>query len=278
MPKKLNFDNAIKKAENIASKVEIIMRNKLIIAFFLIVDGVTFLLNPNSSLPEMARGILQIIIFASASILIANLVTKTKDIKTIAISIIIIIVTIIMHIYPDLIAAYMQLLLALFIIYDGLVNLANALHLDWMSKFTIAIANKYNRTLNRKPKNQKKQAQRAKFKEIDDNINIGLEEQGQKMLNPIRNIVSKSSKSSVLYIITASATIILGIILLIFPDVSMMIWGLVFLYTGLSNLIISIKTMGLTKKIKEKKFKEILFDTDKDDKPKQTKKDTPKSK
>ena len=98
------------------------------------------------------------------------------------------------------------------------------------------------------------------------------------MLNPIRNIVSKSSKSSVLYIITASATIILGIILLIFPDVSMMIWGLVFLYTGLSNLIISIKTMGLTKKIKEKKFKEILFDTDKDDKPKQTKKDTPKSK
>ena len=44
----------------------------------------------------------------------------------------------------------------------------------------------------------------------------------------------------------------------------MMIWGIIFLYTGFSNLIISIRTMNLAKKIKAKQFKEILFDAEKD--------------
>ena len=271
MPKKINYDKAIKKAENISNKVDQIMRNRLIIAIFLIVDGVTFMLNPDTTLPEMARNIILLILLATVSVLITNLAAKTKDIKTIMISLTIIVIGIIAYIYPDFIAAYMQLLLALFIIYDGVSNIANVLHLNNVSNYTQKLANKYNKIINREIKDEKKKEQLEKFKDIDNNINEGLEEQKAKLVTPLKNLVNKTRQHSILYIITNAASVILGIILLIFPGVSMMIWGLIFLYTGLSNLIISLKTMNLSKKIKEKKFKKIIFDTDNNPDPKGSK-------
>lgn len=276
--KKINFDNTIKKVEGISNKVDIIMRNRLIIAFFLIVDGITFLLNPDTTLEGMARNIILLVLLAAFSVLIANLASKTKDRKTIIISIIILIAGIIAYIYPDFVAAYMQLLLALFIIYDGLVNISNALNLDWMAKFTAAVSEKYNKVANRnKAKtSKKKEEEKEKFKEIDNNINDGLEEQKKKLINPLKNIVNKTSKSSKLFIAANVISIILGIVLLIFPDVSMMVWGLIFLYTGLPNLFAAMKSMDLFKKLKEKRFKEILFDTEKAEKQKKDKKNTSK--
>lgn len=261
--KKLNYDKTIKKVESISNKVDIIMRNRLIIAFFLIVDGITFMLNPETTLPEMARNIILIILLAAASILITNLAAKTKDKKTIAISLAIIAAGIFFYIYPDLIAAYMQLLLSLFIIYDGITNITNILHLnDKLSKYARAISRKYNNFIHRKAEDEKKKQQKEKFKDIDNNINEGLEQQREKLITPLKKIIDKANKSSTLYIITNAASIAFGIILLIYPDVSMMIWGLIFLYTGLSNFFIATKTMNLITKIKEKKFKEILFNTD----------------
>ena len=261
--KKLDYDKTIKKVESISNKVDIIMQNRLIIAFFLITDGITFMLNPETTLPEMVRNIILIILLAAASILITNLAAKTKDKKTIAISLAIIAAGIFFYFYPDLIAAYMQLLLSLFIIYDSITNIANILHLnDKLSKYTGAISRKYNSLIHRKVKDEKKKQQQEKFKDIDNNINENLEQQKEKLITPLQNMANKTNKSSVLYIIIANITsITFGIVLLIFPDVSMMIWGLIFLYTGLSNFFIATKTIDLVTKIKQKKFKEILFNT-----------------
>jgi uncharacterized membrane protein HdeD (DUF308 family) len=263
MPKKRNYDQTIKKVEGITNKVNVIMRNRLIIAFFLIVDGITFLLNPESSLPEMARNIILIILFAAFTVLVTSLLAKEKDKKTIAISIAILIVGAIFYFYPDIISAYMQLLLALFIIYDGLANIAKVLNLSRMQKYTQTITEKYNKYVNRKLKNKEKEERREKFKTVDDNINVGLEEQKEKMVTPLKNLVNKTSNSPVLYIIANATSVVLGIVLLIFPDVSMMVWGIIFLYTGLSNFIVSVRTMNLSKKIKERKFKEIIFEAEK---------------
>ena len=270
MPKKPNLDKTIKKVENLSNTVDIIMRNRLIVAIFLIVDGITFMLNPDTTLPEMARNIILLVLLAAISVFITNLASKTRDAKTIAISLAIIIVSIIFYIYPDIISAYMQLFLALFIIYDGLNNLANYFNLARLSKYTQAISRKYNKLINKKPK-KVNQERKEKLKEIDNNINVGLEEQKEKLVSPLKNIVNKSSKFSALYVIANTASIILGIILLVFPGVSMMVWGLIFLYTGLSNLFVAIKTMNLTSKLKQKKFKEILFDAKKDDSKKSNK-------
>ena len=269
MTKKSQEETA-KKIEAISNTINVIMQNRLIIAFLFVADGVTFILNPDTTLPEMAKSIILLILLAAVSVLATNLAAKVKDRKTIAISIVVIILGAIFYFYPDFVSAYIQLLLALFIIYEGIMNISGALNSSRLSKFTRSLAEKYNKTFNKKPETKKEKAQREKFKEIDNNINAGLEQQKEKLINPLKGIVEKTNKSSKLYIVANAASIILGLILLIFPDVSMVIWGLIFLYTGLPNLIATIKVMNLSQKIKERKFKEIVLDDGKSTSSKDT--------
>ncbi|MBR2830963.1 hypothetical protein IKE83_01230 [Candidatus Saccharibacteria bacterium] len=264
MAKKMDLEKAAKKVEGISNTVDIIMKNRLIIAFFLIVDGVTFLMNPNTTLSGMAQNIILLALLAALSVFLTNLAAKDKDIKTIVITAVILAVGGFFYFYPDLIAAYIQLILALFIIFDGLKNIANALHLNKLTSYTQKITEKYNKLTHRKVTDKKKLEQREKLKEVDDNLNNGLDEQANKMISPLKNIIGKTSKFSALYVAVNIISVTLGIVLLIFPDVSMMVWGLIFLYTGTSNLIVGMRTMELTKKIKERRFKEIIFDAKKE--------------
>ena len=107
---------------------------------------------------------------------------------------------------------------------------------------------------------KKLRKEREKFKEVDDSLDHELTGQGAKLLTPLKNIVGKTSKFKVLYIAVNAITIVLGIVLLVWPDVSMAVWGLIFLYTGMSNLVASVQSMNLWQKIREKRFKEIVFD------------------
>ena len=264
MAKKVSFDDTVKKVEKAANTVNIIMRNRLIIAIFLIVDGITFLQNPETTLPGMAKNIILLALLATFSVFITNLAAKVKDIKTIVISAIILVVGGVLYFYPDFVAAYIQLALALLVIFDGVKNIASELHLGRLTNYTKTIAGKYNQLASRKTKNKKEQAQREKFKEVDDSLDNELEGQKNKLLGPLQTIVGKTSKSLVLYVITTAVTIALGIVLLVSPDVSMAVWGLIFLYTGAVNLVASLRSMNIIKKLKEKKFKGIIFDAEKD--------------
>lgn len=252
MLKKMNFDSTMKKVENISNKVDVIMRNRLIIAIFLIVDGITFIFNSNASLTGMARNIIIIVLVASFSTLSTNICSKTKDKKSIIISIVILIIGIIVFIYPDIISAYIQVLFALFIIYDGVINILNTLNLNKLSGYTQVIAKKFDNIINRKNTNNS-------FEE-------GVEEQKERFINPLKNIVNKTNKFSILYIITNIASVILGLLLLMFSNTSIIIWGVIFIYTGISDLLVAMRTMNISKKIKEKKFNEIIYDEDKKDK------------
>ena len=252
MLKKLNFDSTMKKVENISNKVDVIMRNRLIIAIFLIVDGITFVFNSNASLTGMARNIIIIVLVASFSTLSTNICSKTKDKKSIIISIVILIIGIIVFIYPDVISAYIQVLFALFIIYDGVINILNTLNLNKLSGYTQVIAKKFDNIVNHKNDNNS-------FEE-------GVEEQKERFINPLKNIVNKTNKFSILYIITNIASVILGLLLLMFSNTSIIIWGVIFIYTGISDLLVAMRTMNISKKIKEKKFNEIIYDEDKKDK------------
>ena len=250
MAKKINFDNAAKKMEGISDKINILMRNKLIIAIFLIVDGITFILNPNSSLAEMSRAILILVLLASLSTLLANLAVKPRDIKSIILSLIVLILGIVLYIYPDLISAYIQIILSVFIIGDGVMNIVNSLNLNKASKYTKFIAEKYNKIINKKKENKEE-----KLKDVNKNFNEGMEQQKERLIVPLKRIVGKTSNLPKLYIVTNVATIILGIFLLVFPDVSMVIWGIIFLYIGISDLLAIMKTMDISNKIKEKILK-----------------------
>ncbi len=59
----------------------------------------------------------------------------------------------------------MQLLLALFIIYNGAMNIIKTLHSKKLSKYAQFIAEKYNKIINPKAKGKEEQREK-KFKEI----------------------------------------------------------------------------------------------------------------
>ena len=272
MAKKIDFDETAKKIEGVANTVDIIMKNRLIIAVFLIVDGITFLQNPDTTLNGMAQNIILLALLATFTVFITSVASKVKDVKTIVISALILVVGGIFYFFPDLIAAYIQVALALFIIYDGVKNIANTLHLSKLSGYTQKLADKYEKITHRKAKDAAKQAEREKFKEVDDSLDNGLDEQAKKLMSPLQNIVNKTSKFSWLYIAANVMTVVLGVVLLVYPGASMMVWGLIFLYTGITNFVASVKSMGLAKKLRERKFKEIVFDAEKEVKGEETKK------
>ena len=251
MMKKTDFDSTVKKVESLTNKADIIMRNRIIIAIFLIVDGLTFVLNPSASLTGLTRNIIIFVLIASFSTLIANLSAKVKDKKSIIVSIVIIIIGIIMFIYPDFIAAYVQILFALFIIYEGTMNIIKALNLNKLSGYTQAITKKIDKF--------------AKHKDSNSSFDEGFEEQKEKFMNPLKRMVGNTNKTSILYIVINAITVILGFSLLLFSNTSIIVCGIIFIYTGVSDLLFAMKAMNISKKIKEKKYSEILFDENKEE-------------
>lgn len=99
-------------------------------------------------------------------------------------------------------------------------------------------------------------------KNLNKDLYEGVEKQKERFMNPLKNVVGKTNKSSILYIVTNAASIILGILLLMFSSISMIACGIIFIYTGTSDLLIAMRTMNVSKKIKEKKFKEIFYAED----------------
>ena len=244
MLRKLNLDSTIKKVVDISNKANIIMRNRIIIAIFLIVDGITFILNPSASIIGMTRNIIKFVLLASFSSLITNISSKSKDMKSIILSLITIILGIIIFIFPNVISEYIQVLFALFVIYDGVINILNTLKLNKLSGYTQIVVKKFDNIVN--------------IKNVNKDFDEGMEEQKERFINPLKNIVTKTNKYGILYIITNIASVILGVLLLMFSNISIIIWGEIFIYTGITDLMVAIRTMNILKKIKEKKFKEII--------------------
>ena len=196
----------------------------------------------------MARNIIIIVLVTSFSTLTNSICSKTKDIKSIIASAVITVTAIILYIFPDIISAYLLILFALFIIYDGVINILNTLKMNKLKEYTQGIAEKLGNMVNRK--------------NLNKDLYEGVEKQKERFMNPLKNVVGKTNKSSILYIVTNAASIILGILLLMFSSISMIACGIIFIYTGTSDLLIAMRTMNVSKKIKEKKFKEIFYAED----------------
>lgn len=244
--KKLDFNKVTDKIENTANKIDIIMRNRLVIAILLIVDGISFILNPNNSIDEMAKSVAIFVLLASGTLLITNISSSKKDKKSIIMSIIIIAICIVTYILPDIVSIYLKVVLAFLIIFNGLINILNSFKLDKVSAYIISKENTIKDIIHKK--------------ELNKDFENGINEQTEKMINPLSNILSKTTKISWIYVIVNIISIILGILLLVKPDATMVLWGFIFIYTGSSDFIIVAKSMNISKKIKEKDFKSIIYD------------------
>lgn len=247
MPKNktINFDEAKVKIEDMSNKVNIIMRNRLIIAILLIVDGINFILNPNGSMRDMARGIAIAVFIGSFTLLMTNLFSKNKSMKTIIMSLLVIILCVVSFIFPDFIANYIKFILALIIIFNGVLNVLNILKLDKLKLYTFYLEKQIKGLIHEANISQ----------EFED----GVKEQTDRIINSVNDVVKKSNKNSYFSLIVNIISIILGVLLFVLPNITVITFGVIFVYTGVLDFAMVFKSRNIAKKIKDKKFKEILF-------------------
>lgn len=244
------FNGVIEKIENTTKKIDVIMRNRLIIASFLIIDGVNFILNPTRSISDMARLVALFVFVASATAIITNISSKQKDLKSIIISTISIMISIVIFIFPRAMALHLRIILSLFIIFNGLINIFNVLKLDKVSSYIINVENKIKDIVHKR--------------KIEENFEKGIKEQTKRITKPLNEFMDITNKISYsyLYLVINTISIILGIVLLIWSDITIVIWGVIFIFIGISDFLMAAKSMNISKKLKEKDIKAILYDED----------------
>lgn len=225
------------KVESISKKIETMMNNRLIISILMIVDGVFTIINPTEQMETNARIIAFTIMLAFIAMLTNNLRSKEKNKKSIIFSIIIIAICIYLLIFPTLLAINLVLLIAIFITSNALINIFNIIKLN---KISLRIANAENKIKNKfeAGKNDK---------EFNQEIII---EKTERFASPFMNFVNKTSDNSVLYLILNIISVILGIVLLINHEITLVLCGIILIYTGLADLLMVAKTRRMSKMIK----------------------------
>ncbi|MBR3324550.1 MAG: DUF308 domain-containing protein [Clostridia bacterium] len=233
------------KIQETSSKIDIIMRNRLIIAGLLIIDGINFLIFKDESLIGMSLTIAFLVSFASITSLIANFKSKKIDIKSAIVSFMALGLCIFTAYFPEVTATYLKFILSVFIITNGVINTLNILRFNKISSQIINTKNNMESKIKEKRKNS--------------DIEKEVRTQTDKITNIMNDIVDRTSKIPYLYLIINVISIILGIWLFVNPDITVTIWGLIFVYTGLSNFVLAAKSMNLSAKIRDREFKSIIF-------------------
>ena len=217
--KKASFD-----LEKALKTVERISQNRLILALFLVVDGILFLANPEQPVEGMGQSIAICMVLAAGAMIVAKIVAKERLVRFI----------------PAL------LLLALVIIINGLLNLFDLLGLGRARETVTALRDKITSLFSR-----------VKTPKDLDN---GIDEQCNRYLRPLQKIVSESKRLKAVYFVTNLLSVSLGVLLLVQPNLSITAFGLIFIYVGISDFVMVFRTRKISEKLRNREFRDILFE------------------
>lgn len=235
--KKNEFKKITAKVNDASKQVDSIMHNRLIIAILMIVDGINFIIKPMNSMSLMARIVAIYVFGASVALIITNIKSKNRDIKSIVIAIIMIIICVIIFIFPNSFAINLKLLSAIFIILNGLINIFNIKKLD---KIALSLSYTENKIKDKFDKDKN---------DIDLKKGVILE-QTEKVINPINNVIEIVNKESILYYVLNIISVILGVLLLTADNITFTICGVILIYTGAFDVLMFVKSKQLSKKLK----------------------------
>ena len=227
----------IEKIENIINQLGCMMSSRLFIALFMIIDGISFMINPKSTMRSMAQTVALCAFIASSGILITTIKTDKRNIKTIIMTILMMIICVFVFINPKFFAQNLRILLAIFIILNGLINIFNILKLDKISSNLTYTENQL----------KNKFTEGKKQKEFDKEVILT---QTGRLVNPVINFIEQASGNTILYLMLNIISVILGIFVFIADDVSFLICGIILIYTGIFDLLIFIRAKNLSRKAK----------------------------
>lgn len=225
-----------RKLDGLLNQINAIMNSRIVVAGFVILDGVNFIINPFGSMEFMAMIIAGFAIIAAISLLLTNMKTKTKDLKSTIIAIIMIIAGLNIFIFPKFFGRNIRVLVAIFIILNGLINIFNIFKLD---KIAASISYAENKLIKR-------------FESEDENKTYNKKiilEQANKFINPINDVIGKISVESIIYLIFNIISVILGILLFTNDNITIFICGFILIYTGIFDIFMYLKSRKLARRI-----------------------------
>lgn len=226
------MEKIINSIESLSARVNQILRNRVIAAALLIFQGVNMLLNPTGAPEGMVRGIAVTVVLAG----LASLAGCFRDgirqrWRSAVLTVVMIAFCVYFYITPDWIAVSLRYVIGITALLVGMTNLARML--QW----------------NRLADAGQRVRQIGARESLVNEARNALNEQAQKTLNPTLTILEKMPLGSWLFSIL---TIVLGVVLLIFPftagDAVIRICGLTLLLGAVSDLWLALKLYQAKKK------------------------------
>ena len=231
--------------EKTALMVERIARNRMILAIALTVDGIMFLMNPGKTVEGMGRAIAITMLLVAGAMIITKITVKEPFVRFVPV-LILLAAGGLMYFFPEGLSAYFRLLLALLIIVNGIVNLLSFLGLSSAQGILVTVEDKAQKTFSR-------------LKSPKD-LGNGLQEQTNRYIRPLHQIVSESEGHKAVSVVTNLLSVLLGVLLLVKADLSITIFGVIFIYVGISDFLLAFRTRKISEKLRDKKYREILFE------------------
>lgn len=225
--------------------VERISRNRMILAIALTVDGFMFLLNPGQTVEGMGRAIAITMLLAAGAMIITKITVKEPFVRFLP-ALILLAAGGLLYFFPKGLSAYFRLFLALLIIINGVVNLLSVLGLNSAKGILVTVEDKAQRAFSRlnSPKD----------------LENGLQEQTKRYIRPLHQVVSESKGHKAVTVVTNLFSVILGVLLLVKADLSITIFGVIFIYVGFSDFLLAFRTRKISEKLRDKKYMEILLE------------------
>ena len=230
--------------------IERISQNRLILAIFLVVDGIIFLMNPEQPVENMGRTVATCMVFAAGAMIFSKIVAKEPFARFLP-ALLLLAAGGLLYFFPDVLSAYFRLILALMIVINGAVNLSGILGLSRVKDSIVAFKDKIGKAF----------ARVKTSKELED----GMDEQANRYIRPLHQIVSESEGNNTFFFATNLLSVILGLLLLFWPNMSITIFGIVFIYVGINDFLMAFRTRKVSEKLRNKEYREILLGDEKAD-------------
>ena len=114
-------------------KVQDILRNRFIVAIFLLSQGVSFTTNPSRAMEDMAKSVAISLMITAAAILAGNIAAKKRSrlsIPSVAMAVAFLALGIIVQVVPDFFSSVFQYAAGVTVLINGIVTLSDNLHIN----------------------------------------------------------------------------------------------------------------------------------------------------
>lgn len=237
------FQKAISFFTRTADWVTTILRNRIIAAVLLLIQGISFISDPSKSGEGMVKSIAMTVAFASAVSAIGSITAKEKgpsSHRSLVLSVLLLIVSVLCWFKPQGLDILLRIAIAVTAIYTGIINLLQVMRLEKLKQDVEQVGKKTKNAFKILSEKIADQFDPDDTEQLDDTIEDAVNEHIEKRWEPVRKLIRQTSGSKFFTAVVNIVIFSLGILLIIYPfttnTVMMIASGITMIVSGISNL------------------------------------------